>query len=134
MKQINYKFVDGTNKTIQADEKFYKDYEELETQTKKIDRRETRRQVSINRFTEKGIDFEDKDSCIEENFINEQMKEEIQKSINELTPKQQDLVYQVFYLNKSLSEVARETKVSRSAITQQMKTILKNLKEFMKNF
>jgi len=134
MKEINYKFVDGTNKTIKVDEKFYKNYEEIETQTKKIERKETRRQISLSSFIEKGIEFEDEDSYIEENFIEQEKKEEIINAIRQLNKKQQDLVYQVFYLNKSLSEVARETKVSRSAITQQMKTILKNLKEFMKNF
>lgn len=134
MKEIIYKFVDRTKKTIQVDENFYKDYEEIQIQAKKIENKETRRHISLGVFEEKGIEFEDEDSYIEENFINQETKEEIIKAIRQLNKKQQDLIYQVFYLNKSLSEVARETKVSKSAITQQMKTILKNLKEFLKNF
>ncbi|MDD4351292.1 MAG: sigma-70 family RNA polymerase sigma factor [Clostridia bacterium] len=134
MKEINYKFVDGTNKTIKVDEKFYKNYEEIETQTKKIERKETRRQISLSSFIEKGIEFEDKDSYIEENFIKQETKEEIINAIRQLNKKQQDLVYQVFYLNKSLSEVAREKNISKSTITQQMQHIYKKMKDFLKKF
>ncbi|MEG1751934.1 MAG: sigma factor-like helix-turn-helix DNA-binding protein [Clostridia bacterium] len=134
MKEINYKFVDGTNKSIKVDEEFYEKYQVIEKETKSLERKETRRNVSLSIFEEKGIEFADKNSCLEEKFFEQQNIEKIQKAIKQLNKRQEDLVYQVFYLNKSLSDIAKTNGVSKSAITQQMKTIYKNLKEILKSF
>lgn len=134
MKEVNYKFVDGTTKSIQVNDEFYKSYEEMETQTKRLERKETRRQTPLSFFEEQGIEFADDSIDIDEILENSELTNKIQLAISQLTKKQQDLIKQVFYLNKSLSEVAKEKGISKSAVTQQMKTIYKNLKEIVKNF
>lgn len=134
MKNINYKFVDGTTKTIEVEDSFYEYYEKLETETKKIDRKETRRHISMNVFDEKGIEFEDKSFDIENYLINEETKNLVLQAIKNLNTKQQNLICDVFYKDKTLSEIAKEKGVSKSAITQQMQVILKKLKEILKNF
>ena len=68
MKSIKYKFVDGTIKTIAVEDKFYEEYQKLETETKSLERKETRRHISMNVFEEKGIEFKDftsLPSCVE---------------------------------------------------------------------
>ena len=134
MKEINFKFNDGTKSTVNVDDEFYNEYEKLEIESKRIERKETRRHISMNVFEEQGIEFEDENSSIESNLLDKERKEVVHSAIKKLVPKQQELVYQVFYLNKSLSEIAKEKGVSKSAITQQMQVICKRLKEILKNF
>lgn len=134
MKTINYKFVDGTTKTINVEDSFYEEYEKLETETKRLDRKETRRHISMSVFDEKGIEFEDKSFDIEKSLINEENKNLVLQAIKNLNTKQQNLIFDVFYKDKTLSEIAKENGVSKSAITQQMQVILRKLKEILKNF
>ena len=134
MKNINYKFVDGTTKTIEVEDKFYEEYEKLERETKRLDRKETRRHISINVFEEKGVEFEDESVDLENTLISEDNKNQVLEAIKKLSPKQQKLILDVFYKGKTLSEIAKFNKVSKSAITQRMQLILRKLKKILKNF
>lgn len=134
MKEINFKFNDGTKSTVNVEDAFYNEYQKIEAESKRIDRKETRRHISINVFEEQGIEFEDEGSSIEDNLLNKETKESVQNAIKQLSEKQQELVYQVFYLNKSLADIAKEKGVSKPAITQQMQVIYRKLKELLKNF
>ncbi len=134
MKNINYKFVDGTTKTIEVEDKFYEEYEKLERETKRLDRKETRRHISINVFEEKGVEFEDESVDLENSLINKENKNQVLEAIKKLGPKQQKLILDVFYKGKTLSEIAKFNKVSKSAITQRMQLILRKLKKILKNF
>ena len=134
MKNINYKFVDGTTKTIEVEDKFYEEYEKLERETKRLDRKETRRHISINIFEEKGVEFEDESVDLENTLISEDNKNQVLEAIKKLSPKQQKLILDVFYKGKTLSEIAKFNKVSKSAITQRMQLILRKLKKILKNF
>ena len=133
MKEINFNFNDGTKSTVNVDDEFYNEYEKLEIESKRIERKETRRHISMNVFEEQGIEFEDENSFVELKFLEKEKKTEVIKAIKKLTSKQQRLVYEVFYQNKSLSEIAKEQGKSKSAITQQMQVIYKHLKKNLKN-
>lgn len=133
MKEINFNFNDGTKSTVNVDDEFYNEYEKLEIESKRIERKETRRHISMNVFEEQGIEFEDKNSFVELKFLEKEKKTEVIKAIKKLTSKRQRLVCEVFYQNKSLSEIAKEQGKSKSAITQQMQVIYKHLKKNLKN-
>lgn len=134
MKEIIYKFQDGTKQVVKVEDDIYEQYENLETQEKRVDRRESRRHTSLNYLNEQGIDFEDESGNLEKYLLNDEFKNQLQNAISLLNEKQQDLIQQVFYQNKTLSEIAIEKGISKSAITQQMQVIYKNLKEILKNF
>lgn len=134
MKSIKYKFVDGTIKTIEVEDKFYEEYQELETETKSLERKETRRHISMNVFEEKGIEFKDESSDLENSLIDEENKNQVLEAIKKLNSRQQNLILEVFYKGKTLSEIAQANRVSKSAITQQMQVTLRKLKEILKNF
>lgn len=134
MKNIKYKFVDGTIKTIEVEDSFYEEYQKLETETKSLERKETRRHISINVFEEKGIEFEDASFDLENSLIEEESKNQVLAAIKKLNSRQQNLIFDVFYKGKTLSEIAKTNGVSKSAITQQMQLILRKLKEILKNF
>ena len=79
---------------------------------------------------ENGIDFEDKrtDSPLE-SYIRKENISNIRKAISMLTLKRQELIYKVFFLGKSFSVIARETGVSKSAVSRQMQTVYKHLRK-----
>ena len=134
MKNIKYKFVDGTIKTIEVEDSFYEEYQKLETETKSLERKETRRHISISVFEEKGIEFEDESFDLENSLINEENKNQVLAAIKKLNSRQQNLILEVFYKGKTLSEIAKTNGVSKPAITQQMQLILRKMKEILKNF
>lgn len=129
MKNIKYKFVDGTIKTIEVEDSFYEEYQKLETETKSLERKETRRHISISVFEEKGIEFEDESFDLENSLINEELSFEIKKAINTLTQKQQNIVQKVFFEGMKPSDIAKEFGVNKSVITRQLQAIYSHLKK-----
>ena len=134
MKEIIYKFSDGTKKTILVEDKFYEEYEHLEVENKRTDRKETRRHISLNYLNEQGIDFESAESNPEDIIFTKELRNQVQKAIKTLNSKQRELVKNVYFEGKTLSEIAKEKGISKSAITQQIQVIYKHLKTILKNF
>lgn len=134
MKEIIYKFQDGTKQIVKVQDDFYENYEFMEKESKRQDRKETRRHVPLSFFDEQGVEFEDIGTNIEESLIKDDIYSLLGQAVKLLNQKQQNLVYQVFYNNKSLTEIAKEQGVSKSAITQQMQVILKKLRDILKIF
>ena len=134
MKEIIYKFQDGTKQIVKVQDDFYKNYEFMEKESKRQDRKETRRHIPLSFFDEQGVEFEDIRTDIEVSLIKDDIYSLLGQAVKLLNQKQQNLVYQVFYSNKSLTEIAKKQGVSKSAITQQMQVILKKLRDVLKNF
>ena len=67
-------------------------------------------------------------------LIDEENKNQVLAAIKKLNSRQQNLIWEVFYKGKTLSEIAKTNGVSKSAITQQMQLILRKLKEILKDF
>ena len=60
MPTIKYTFADGTTSEIEVTEEIYALHEQLATEEKRNDKRETRRHISLNYLNERGIEFESK--------------------------------------------------------------------------
>lgn len=132
MQTIKYKYADGTTSTVEVSDELHAVHLEIVQQEKRNHWRETRRHTSLYYFTDTGIDFEDKrtDSPFE-SYIRKENIASIRKAISMLTPKKQELVYKVFFLGKSFSAIARETGVSKSAVSRQMQTVYKHLRKYL---
>ena len=132
MQTIKYKFADGTTSTVEVSDELHAVHLEIVQQEKHNHWRETRRHTSLYYFTDTGIDFEDKrtDSPFE-SYIRKENIASIRKAMSMLTPKRQELVYKVFFLGKSFSAIARETGVSKSAVSKQMQTVYKHLRKYL---
>ena len=132
MQTIKYKFADDTTSTVEVSDELHAVHLEIVQQEKRNHWRETRRHTSLYYFTDTGIDFEDKrtDSPFE-SYIRKENIASIRKAISMLTPKRQELVYKVFFLGKSFSAIARETGVSKSAVSRQMQTVYKHLRKYL---
>lgn len=132
MQTIKYTFADGRTSTVEVSDELYSLHLEIVQQEKRLHWRVTKHNISLSRFTDMGIDFEDKgtDSPLE-SYIRKENIASIRKAISMLTPKRKELVYKVFFQGKSFREIARETGVSKTAISQQMQTVYKHLRKYL---
>ena len=101
MQTIKYTFADGTTNEVEVTEDIYLIHLELLQQEKRNHWKETRRHTSLYYFTDMGIDFEDK-----------QMESPLE-----------------LYIRKE--NISREKGLSKSAISQQMKTVYKHLRKHL---
>ena len=130
MKKIIYQFADGTQNEVEVSDEFYAQYQEMEKEEKNKNRAETRRHISLSQMQENGFEPILQESSLEEDLLKEEMKKELLEAISTLTPEQQDLVYKVFYENKSTSQVAKEMGALDSSISHKLERIYKKLKKF----
>ena len=79
-----------------------------------------------------GIDFEDKrtESPLEL-YIRKENIANIRKAMLCLTDKRRELIHKAFFEEKTFRAIAREKGLSKSAISQQMKTVYKHLRKHL---
>lgn len=132
MQVIKYKFADGTTNEVEVTEEFYKIYMELVQQEKRNHWRETRRHTSLYYFTDMGIDFEDTRT---ENPLDLYIRKEniasIRKAMLYLTDKRRELIHKAYFEGMTFRAIAKEQGLSKSAISQQMKTAYKHLRKHL---
>ena len=134
MKEINYKFSDGTKQTVKVSDEFYSVYEQMNNEEKSNNRKETRRHISMDYLNENNMQFSVPTSNLFDQLIASIDSEKLNNAISKLNPMQQILLRRVYFFNETMASISRELGVSKSAVTQQMKVILTHLKKFLKNF
>lgn len=106
-----------------GDKELLRQYLLEEYRTSRLERTETRRHQSLDDDMENGIDYEDKQgrqlpfsfSDIEDNSLFE--------AIQQLTPRQKEMLHLVYFEDKTQDEVASYYGVSKSAISHAMERI-----------
>ncbi len=132
MQTIKYTFADGTTNEVEVTDELYLIHLQLTKEEISNNRRETRRHTSLYYFTDMGIDFEDKrtESPLEL-YIRKENIASIRKAILHLTDKRRELIHKAFFEEKTFRAIAREQGLSKSAISQQMKTVYKHLRKHL---
>ena len=133
MQVIIYKFVDGTMNAVEVTEDIYLIHLELLQQEKRNHWRETRRHTSLYYFTDMGIDFEDKRIDLFAEIVRKENAERVHKALLTLSDKRRDLMRKVFYEEMKMRQIASQTGVSHTAISQRMKTIRKRLQKQLRD-
>ena len=133
MQVIIYKFVDGTTNAVEVTEDIYLIHLQLTKEEISNNRRETRRHTSLYYFTDMGIDFEDKRIDIFAEIVRKENAERIHKALLTLSDKRRELVRKVFYEEMTMRQIASQTGVSHTAISQRMKTIRKRLQKELRD-
>ncbi len=129
MQVIIYKFVDGTTNEIEVTDELYLIHLELVQMEKRNHWRETRRHTSLNYLIESGIDFEDKSADTLAIIIRRENIERVHKALLTLSDKRRELVHKIYYEEMTMRQIASQTGVSHTAISQRMKTIRNRLKK-----
>ena len=102
----------------------------IEDSTRKQNRKESRRHISLSSLKECGIEIHD-NTDIENHIIEVQKTEQLQEALKKLLPEQQELIFKVFFCEKSITEIAREEGVTPNAIENRLKRIYRKLKEIV---
>lgn len=131
MQKIKYEFADGTTSEIEISEEIYALHLELVQQEKRNHWKETRRHISLNYLSDKGIDIESNAADPLDDCEQRENEERIHNAIKHLSDKQRELAQKVFYDGMTLTAIAKEKGVSQPAITQQLATVLKKLKKLL---
>ncbi len=86
--------------------------------------------LSLDRMKDEGVDIEDRQQDVEQNYIDEEEKRELYAAIATLTPQQKRLVKLIYFDGKTQEEVAALFGVSHQAISKAIKKIVEKLKNF----
>lgn len=131
MQTIKYVFADGTTSEIEVTDEIYALHLELVQQEKRNHWRETRRHISLNYLSDKGIDIESNAADPLDDCEQRDNEERLHNAIKHLSDKQRELAQKVFYDGMTLTAIAKEKGVSQPAITQQLATVIKKLKKLL---
>ncbi len=131
---IHYKFADGHTETIEVTDEVATAFEQLKKYEKKVERKETRRHVSLNVLLENGFDFPTESIDI----LNTLDKQEQEKSEWEkekfrrhnLTYRQADAYFRHKYLHIKKTEIARYMNVTEGAVRKLIKKAEATLREY----
>lgn len=139
---INYKFADGHVEEIEVSEEVASTYAQLLKYEKSVDRKGTRRQISLDKLKEKGIDLSDPNADIEvvlehkelerqELAENKRQKASLAKKKKKLetmlTPRQAQAYFERKYLERKNVDIAARMSITEGAIRKLVKKAETNL-------
>ena len=128
---IKYQFLTGETVEIEVPNHIGEVSIAIERDMLNSNRRETRRHNSINRMEEAGRQFADHGVNVAELLLINDDNRRIYDALQHLLPQQQDLIWQVFYEEKSLASIAREFGVTEGAMRHRLSKIYKRLQSFL---
>lgn len=145
MLTIHYKFADGHTEEIQVTDEVAAVFEQLEKYEKKVERKETRRHVSLNVLLESGFDFpvdnadildtldkqeQEKSEWQEEQFRRQVLEDKKKEIFSLLTYRQADAYFRHKYLHIKKTEIARYMGITEGAVRKLIKKAEMTLREY----
>lgn len=145
MPTIHYKFADGHTEEIEVTDEVAAAFEQLEKYEKKVERKETRRHVSLNVLLENGFDFpvdnadildtldrqeQEKSEWKEEQFRRHNLEDKKKEIFSLLTYRQADAYFRHKYLHIKKTEIARYMNVTEGAVRKLIKKAESTLQEY----
>ena len=114
-----------------ADEQTRNEFVLYEKQAAYTERNETRRHISLNYIVENGFDVAEDLLSADEILESNERKTAIKNAMEILEPQQKIFVKQMYYEQKTVSELAQIYAVNNSEIESRKKKILKKMKKFL---
>lgn len=142
---IHYKFADGHTEEIKVTDEVAAAFERLEKYEKKVERKETRRHVSLNVLLDNGFDFPTENTDIidaldkQEQEKSEWKKEQFRRHnfdgkkaeiFSLLTYRQADAYFRYKYLHIKKTDIARYMCVTEGAVRKLIKKAEATLREY----
>lgn len=124
---IKYTDYFGVTHDIEVTKEFAEKYYGIIKEEKRIERKETRRHISLEFLSQKGIEFPSSSPDPLDTIIQQEKIKETRKLIASLSPAQQKLIKQLFYQNLSFSQIAQLEGVTPSAIRHRWGRLKSNL-------
>jgi RNA polymerase sigma-70 factor (ECF subfamily) len=132
MSKIRFESACGKQVELEVSEQIAELTVEFRVQDENYKRKMRRRkEKSIEEMAEYGAEIEDNAPPIDETIEQQAQYQELHKAIEKLSPKQQQLVDLRYFRGLSVTEIARQKGVDRTAISHQLATIHKKIKLFL---
>ena len=131
MKRIKYE-INGKVIDIEVTDEFAAQYEQIDANEKRVNRKETRLHQSLDALVESWFQIADPGSDIEANLIIQNNIDLLRRALAALTSDQKWLVEQVFYYGRKPSEIAAELGINATSIRDRLRVIYKKIKNFRK--
>lgn len=128
--KIKYESVTGEVTEIEVEEELAGVCIEIEYNLKKQNQRESRRHVLLSVLESRGIQISDETNLVNE-IIDRDKLNNLQIALKRLLPKQQELIFKVFFCEKTIAEIAKEEGVTPKAIRNRLDKIYRKLKEIL---
>ena len=129
--RIRYEFVNGEVSEIEVDDSLGELLVDFDRQQYNNDHRETRRHVSLD-----GMDYEGELFVSAKDTEGELLRREdtarLMEAMEALSPSQRELALKVYFNGKSVTSIAAEEGVDKSAISHRLERIHKKLKKLLK--
>ena len=128
--KITYEFVTGEVSEAEVDERLGGMLLDLDRQQYNNDKKETRRHVSLD-----GMDYEGELFVSAEDTEGEAERREdmarLFSAMEALSPSQRELVEEVYFEERKITDIAREEGVDKSAVSHRLERIHKKLKKIL---
>ena len=128
--KITYRFADGHMEELEVEPEVAETLKELDRQEYNSNQKESRRHVTFD-VSEELAWLAVEDQRLARLLGGVTDEEMLYDAIGELNPKQQELIFLVFFKNISISEIARRSGVSQPAISQRVQTAINKLKKLL---
>ena len=132
MKIIKYE-VNGKQIDIEVTEEFARKYARIETEEKRINRKETRRHQSLNTLIEGGFQMADINGDIEEKALRKEDIIQFRNALKTLTTDQKWLIKQIFYYGRKQCEIARELRIDVTSVRDRLRVVYKKIRKNFNN-
>lgn len=135
MTTIHYQFADGHFEEIEVTEEFAIQYAMLEKREKSIERRETRRHVSLEMLHEYGHDFGDDSgnplTILIERETRRENKEMLKTAVSILTEEQRELLNMVYIKRIPQVQIAEQLGIKKSSVNDRLRRIFNKIKKVL---
>ena len=103
---------------------------DLDRQEYNIDHKETRRHCSLEAYNQDDA-LLPSDEDLEQEVMDEEDRRHLHRAIQQLDPRQQYLINEVYFKGRSVSEIARSEGRHESSVRETLGRAKKNLKKFL---
>jgi RNA polymerase sigma-70 factor (ECF subfamily) len=131
MKTIKYTFCDRTEVKVEVSDTEYEKVHNVEKEARHSDMRAYRHQTSLNYINEELLEVILAGDNLETELDKAEDTKNLYTAISKLLKEQQELIKKIFYGNKTITEIAKELGVDKSAISHRLERIYKKLKGFL---
>ena len=128
--KITYTFADGTTSIVEVSEEIGNIIIALDHREELDNRRETRRHCSIHAYDPDGTRIADNTDIVLD-FIEKEEYASLHRAISQLSERHKHLIYEVYFKNRSYTEIAESEGKNPSTIMRTTKLAVENLKTIL---
>ena len=129
--KIQYSYCDGQSISIEVEDGLGEIIIQLEKDEYNGNRRETRRHESYSDDNDKRDTLVDPEADVEADVIRSAENNRLYQAIQALQPQQQELVQQIYFENRKITDIAQAQGVTEGAVRGRLRKIHIRLKKLL---